>query len=110
MQRQLCALLASTTLLGSVLSGCAPIYYVEDESGPEVYVPDPPPQPRLEVRPPPPGRYYVWIPGRWHWDGGRYGWRPGTYRRIRHKTHRYWVPGVWRSTPRGYVYGPGHWR
>lgn len=93
--------------------GCmAPIYYVEDENEAEVYVPDPPPPTRVEAVPRAPGRYHVWIPGRWAWDlrANRYAWRPGVYHRLRHPTHRYWVAGAWQSTPRGYVYVPGRWR
>ena len=99
-----------TTTLG--FGACTPLYYVEDEAEAEVYAPDPPPEAREERVPRAPGRYYVWIPGRWAYqvEGKRYAWRPGVYRRIRHPQHRYWVSGAWRSTPRGYVWAPGHWR
>lgn len=100
-------------VVAAALSGCAaPVYYVEDENEPEVYAPDPPPDIRTEAIPPSPGRYYVWIPGRWAWavDAKRYIWRPGVYRRLRHPLHRAWVPGHWEAAPRGYVWLPGHWR
>ena len=99
-------------LSGSVLPGCGPIYYVEDEAEEVVYVADPPPEARVEIIPVRPGPAHVWIPGRWAYQqqAKAYVWRPGVYRRIRHPSHRYWVRGAWRSTPGGYVYSPGHWR
>ncbi len=36
---------------------------------------------------------YVWAPGYWRWNGGRYGWRAG-----------YWVP-----ERIGYRYAPARW-
>ena len=52
-----------------------------------------PPPPRVEYVGPPPMAGYVWIPGSWHWRGGRYEWGPG-----------YWAP------PRpGYRWVPYRW-
>jgi hypothetical protein len=52
-----------------------------------------PPPPRYE-RVPPPRRGYVWAPGYWNWDGGRYAWFGG-----------HWYP----ARP-GYIYRPPVWR
>ncbi|ADU38168.1 YXWGXW repeat-containing protein [Variovorax paradoxus] len=51
-----------------------------------------PPPPRYEAPPPPRGGY-VWVPGRWAWDGRAYAWRRGD----------------WRPARAGYAYAPGRW-
>lgn len=51
-----------------------------------------PPPPRYEPLPPPRGGF-VWVPGRWAWDGRAYGWRPGG----------------WQPERAGYAYAPGRW-
>ncbi|MBB3639161.1 MULTISPECIES: YXWGXW repeat-containing protein [Variovorax] len=51
-----------------------------------------PPPPRYEPLPPPRGGF-VWVPGRWMWDGRAYAWRPGG----------------WQPERVGYVYAPGRW-
>jgi len=51
-----------------------------------------PPPPRYEAPPPPRGGY-VWVPGRWAWDGRAYEWRRGS----------------WRPARAGYAYAPGRW-
>ena len=51
-----------------------------------------PPPPRYEALPPPRGGY-VWVPGRWAWDGRAYAWRRGD----------------WRPARAGYAYAPGRW-
>jgi len=51
-----------------------------------------PPPPRYEPLPPPRGGF-VWVPGRWVWDGRAYAWRAGG----------------WQPERPGYVYAPGRW-
>ena len=51
-----------------------------------------PPPPRYEPLPPPRGGF-VWVPGRWAWDGRAYAWRQGS----------------WQPERAGYVYAPGQW-
>ncbi|RQO53159.1 hypothetical protein DBV14_15220 [Variovorax sp. KBW07] len=51
-----------------------------------------PPPPRYEPPPPPRGGY-VWVPGRWAWDGRAYAWRRGG----------------WQPARSGYAYAPGRW-
>ncbi|MCR6477082.1 hypothetical protein NU688_13050 [Variovorax sp. ZS18.2.2] len=51
-----------------------------------------PPPPRYEAPPPPRGGY-VWVPGRWAWDGRAYAWQRGG----------------WRPARSGYAYAPGRW-
>ena len=51
-----------------------------------------PPPPRYEPLPPPRGGF-VWVPGRWAWDGRAYAWRPGG----------------WQPERAGYAYAPGRW-
>ncbi len=73
-----------------------------------VYVHEPPPPVKIEVKPPKPAPHAVWIPGHWKWNGRRYVWVPGHWElRPRGKT---WVPGHWKKTPRGWVWIPGHWK
>lgn len=51
-----------------------------------------PPPPRYEPAPPPRGGF-VWVPGRWAWDGRAYAW----------------LQGSWQPERVGYAYAPGHW-
>jgi hypothetical protein len=44
--------------------------------------PYPAPAPRVEYRPAPPPYPVVWVRGYWHWNGYRYVWIPGHYRRV----------------------------
>jgi len=65
------------------------------EPAPVVVVEEPstPPPVRVEVVPPRPNMGFVWVAGRWDWNG-----------------HWVWVPGRWTPPPkRGAVWEPGHW-
>lgn len=44
--------------------------------------PYPPPPPRVEYRPVLPPYPAVWVPGHWRWNGYRYVWIRGHYRRV----------------------------
>jgi len=69
-----------------------------------------PPEPALEVPPPPPFSGALWIRGEWIWDGGarQYFWHPGHYERIRPAS--VWIGGHWQETRWGWHWVPGHWR
>jgi len=66
------------------LSSCTETV-VYKEPAPTVIVergPYPAPPPRVEYRPAPPPYPVVWVRGHWHWNGYRYVWIPGHYRRV----------------------------
>jgi hypothetical protein len=44
--------------------------------------PYPPPPPRVEYRPAPPPYAVVWVRGHWRWNGYRWIWISGHYRRV----------------------------
>ncbi|MFI5021700.1 MAG: hypothetical protein ACHQRJ_08610 [Alphaproteobacteria bacterium] len=68
-----------------------------------------PPGPRVEVIPAPPGPAFVWTPGHWWWDGHRWHWARGHYRRAP-RPGAVWIPGGWRPGPGlGWHWVPGHW-
>lgn len=73
-----------------------------------IYVRKAPPKVRVEVRPAPPFKAAVWIPGHWQWKHGRYVWVPGRW--IKARRGYAWVPGHWAKRPRGWVWIPGHWK
>jgi hypothetical protein len=77
--------------MSSLLAGCAvqPVAYVPGPPPPPVVYGGTtvvydrygaPPAPIVEVQLPVPTFRAVWVPGYWHWDGHRYGWRRGHYR------------------------------
>jgi len=72
-----------------------------------IYVPVPPPELRVEVKPAPPHPQAVWIDGYWKWSHGSHVWVPGHWVRRAHGT---WVPGHWEQRPRGWIFIKGHWR
>ena len=72
-----------------------------------VYVPEPPPAPRDEVKSPRPGPKAVWIDGHWKRSGGQWVWVTGHWVK---KPKGEWVPGHWKQTPRGHKWVKGHWR
>ena len=102
--------LGSAALLAALAlgSGCvvrahgqvsAPVAFVEVE--------EEPPPPRVVVMPAPrPG--FIWIEGRWSWNGGRYVWNDGYYERER--VGQTWEQGRWERRGRGHVWVDGRWR
>jgi hypothetical protein len=74
----------------------------------EVAVEAPPPAPIEEIRPVAPFAGALWVPGYWHWNGGRYAWvggrwspRPAGYE---------WERDRWEHREDGrWVQRPGHW-
>ena len=68
-----------------------------------------PPRVRVERRPPPPSRGYVWTPGYHRWDGNAYVWTDGTWvNPPRARAH--WVAPRWRKHGHEWVFVEGHWR
>jgi hypothetical protein len=68
-----------------------------------------PPRPPREVMTARPGPGYVWTPGYYRHDGGRYNWVAGSWAQPPHPRAR-WVPGHWRHQHGNYVWIGGHWR
>lgn len=69
----------------------------------EVY--DEPPAPQVWVTETRPG--YVFVQGRWHWQGGRWVWHAGRWERTR--ANSVWVDGRWERRGRGHVWVEGRW-
>src|SRR5437764_2441180 len=97
-------LLLAVPVLAAALTavGCAAGYRgYSGYGGGYGYVRVAPPPPRAEVYGYAPGPGYVWAPGYWAWDGGRYHWRSGSWVRRPHARAN-WVPGRWEHNSRGY--------
>src|SRR5690349_1412848 len=88
--RLLPALLLVGTLGACVVRGHARAGFYAP--GPVVVVEEPPPPPPRRTVVFRPG--YIWIEGRYHYNGGRYVWHDGYYERERS----------------GHVYRPGRWQ
>jgi hypothetical protein len=74
---------ALLALLG--FSSCTETVVYRQPPPPTVVVergPYPAPPPRVEHRPPPPPYGVVWVQGHWRWNGQRWVWIPGHYRRV----------------------------
>jgi hypothetical protein len=74
----------------------------------EVFVEAAPPPVREEIRPPPPGRGFEWIPGYWRWEGRRHVWVNGYWERPRPGYH--WVAHHWENRGGRWVFIEGGWR
>jgi hypothetical protein len=75
-----------------------------------VLAPNPPPEPRVEVRPPAPGPSVVWVGGNWRWSTPEknFVWVPGKYVEPP-RARAAWVPGRWMQRPDGWVFEDGRW-
>lgn len=73
-----------------------------------IYVAEPPPPVRVEVRSPPTTADGVWIEGHWEWRDGRYLWVEGRWERSRHGYA--WVAPRYERRGASWVYVRGHWR
>jgi hypothetical protein len=62
--------------------------------GAEVVVKVGPPAAVVETRPVSPGVGYIWTKGYHRWDGSRYVWTAGEWRRPPHE-HAHWVDHRW---------------
>ena len=67
-----------------------------------------PPPLRYEVRPVMPGPGYAWVDGYWSWNGRRYVWVPGVWRRPPY-AGAYWSHPHWDHYDDGWHYHEGHW-
>jgi len=74
-----------------------------------VYVAPAPPPPRAEIVTVAPGPGYIWVGGRWRWNGDAYYWVPGSWLAPAYGHYR-WVPGHWAENRRGWYWAEGHWR
>lgn len=72
-----------------------------------VYVPNPPPGPKNEVKTPRPGPKAVWIDGHWNWSGSQWVWVSGYWVK---NPKGHWVAGHWQKTPHGWKWSKGHWK
>ena len=68
-----------------------------------------PPAPIVEVHERPPHAGWVWIDGYHRWDGHRYVWVKGYWRRPPHAGAT-WEPHHWEHRGDGWVMVEGHWR
>jgi hypothetical protein len=50
---------------------------------------------------------YVWAPGYWHWEHGKYVWRNGRWVKAKHAHH--WVPDRWHEKEKKWYFEIGHW-
>lgn len=56
-----------------------------------------------------PGYGYVWVPGYYNLEGGRWRWYRGEWRRPPHRGY-VWVAPRWERHRNGWVRRGGHWR
>ncbi len=84
-----------TVFLAGLFGGCAST----------MYVPTPPPPPRVEKRTARPGPGKMWVEGHWKYNGHKYVWVSGGWRK-----QGAWVAGHWVKKPRGWVWVPGHYK
>jgi hypothetical protein len=68
-----------------------------------------PPAPRVEVRSASPSASHVWVAGHWKWNGKRWLWVDGSWKRKPAPGSR-WVAGHWKRHHGGWLWVPGHWR
>ena len=84
------------------------VYEPPAETGPPVDVEVAPPEPIVEVRPALPFANAVWLPGYWHWYGGRHVWVGGRWSAPRPGYS--WEAAHWQGYGRYHRFVPGHWR
>lgn len=97
MVRKCAVALVAFAILLAFLLGCAGTVYVQE----------PPPGPKDEVKPPRPGPKAAWVDGHWKRSGGQWAWAPGHWVK---QPKGQWVAGHWQETPRGYKWVDGHWK
>jgi hypothetical protein len=92
------AIVASGCVVRGSAHVAAPVAVVEVESEP--------PPPRYEEVVVRPG--FVFIQGRWNWNGGQWVWMNGRYERER--VGYMWAPGRWEARGGRHVWVEGEWR
>jgi hypothetical protein len=88
----------SGIILGFALSGSA-----------QVYVHERPTAPRMDHKPPSPGRGYVWINEDWNPRGSSYEYAGGHWAKPTHPGSR-WVAGSWHRHGKDWAWTPGRWK
>ncbi|HWL87653.1 MAG TPA: hypothetical protein VNO21_17735 [Polyangiaceae bacterium] len=81
------------------------------EPGPQadaLYVAVPPPPDPVELEGSAPSPSYVWVTGRYDWNGFEYVWIPGLWE-PRPSARAVWISGRWEHMSRGWVWVEGHW-
>ncbi|HEY1609986.1 MAG TPA: Tat pathway signal protein [Paraburkholderia sp.] len=69
---------------------------------PPIRTPPRPPRPRARR-----GMQYVWIEGRWRWNGRDYDWVPGMW--VAAEQGWYWRSGAWERRGSGWQFSGGRW-
>jgi hypothetical protein len=69
---------------------------------PPIKTPPRPPRPRARG-----GMQYVWVEGRWHWNGYDFEWIPGAW--VRSEPGWRWRSGAWVRRGDAWQYTPGRW-
>ena len=72
------------------------------------YVAIPPPPDPVEIEGSAPSPVYVWITGRYDWNGFEYVWIPGQWEPRPHE-RAVWISGKWTQTRLGWIWVDGHW-
>lgn len=75
-----------------------------------IYVPHPPPELIVEIKPVRPYFNAVWITGHWRWSRTKYCyvWTPGCWKKA--PAVRIWISGYWQNTPHGWIWIKGYWK
>jgi len=83
-------------------------YWAPKETQTLIIVKQNPPDPRTEDPGDPPGENYIWVPGVWKFDEGKYNWIAGSWERPATEGMTY-IAGRWIKSSEGYKYLPGYW-
>lgn len=95
--------------LAAALSAPAPVLAADMGAAAVIGAPYAPPSPRSERRPRKPKWNFVWVSGRWDWQGGKYVWVNGAWMAPPQGMHR-WKPGKWEHQGKYWVWVEGEWR
>ncbi len=96
---------AKTLLMSLCLAGAAVVPTMAS-AGIGINIDIAPPEPRVEVIPPP-RVGYVWAPGYWDYRHNQHVWIGGRYRSERRGYH--WAPDHWVQQGPHWHRAPGHW-